>query len=132
MKTYSYSINSTHGKGTVVLYTRPWRISLVEWFAHWIAWEWLYKVRLPNWPQIQWNDEDKCSPREWLGDVGQAVLCFVTNPLVNWVYRHKSNKQIVIKLGYARIKELFYSDSPQFFDEHEVSDRPCQGEQEIA
>lgn len=123
MKTWSYGINShpDHMLGSIVVYERPWWIAAVEWFALSVDAEWLYKLKLPRWPVICWDESEPeectCSPREWYGSVGGMVNGHITNPLIGWVYRHPKNRQKRIELGYARVRELFYLEAPEWFDE---------------
>lgn len=107
---YRGGAEGRNGGGLHVV-SRPWQLALVEWFAHWIAWEWLYKVKMPRWPVREWAPDDpdefsRCSPREWFGDVGSVVLMYVTSPLVNWVERHERYKFTQVSLGWTRVREL--------------------------
>jgi len=119
MKTWNYSINSRPEfmHGIVSLEERPWWLAFAEWFAFWTSWEWLFDIDLPNWPKIAWERADEpCSPAEWWGTVGNVVHAYVTNPLFQWVWAHPKNKRTDIDLGYARVREIFYADGPEFFD----------------
>lgn len=123
MRTWGYSINSRSDYliGTVDLYLRPWYLSLIEWFAFAVSWKWLYNINLPNWPKISWDGSvEPCSPYEWWGSVGGLVHAYITVPLFTWVSRHPRNKCIEIKLGYFKVREIFYSFDPTFFDKEEA------------
>lgn len=126
MKTWSYGTNShpDYQKGTIYLIERPWFVALAEWFALWIAWEWLYLVNLPSWPRVQWSGSDyPCSAREWWGDVGQLVNAYVTNPLYQWAWSHPRTVRTEIELGFARIREVFEASDPgRFKREDEMED----------
>jgi len=124
MKTWSYSINSRPElmRGSIELEERPWWLALAEWFAFWVDWRWLSKVKLPDWPQVAWKDADApCSPREWWGDLGQMVFSYVTQPLFQWAYMHPRNRRTEVDLGYQRVREIFYTQDREFFDEHEAA-----------
>lgn len=124
MKTWNYGLNShpDHRIGTITLYDRPWWLSVVEWFAFAIGWRWLDKIPLPNWPLVAWTEdpEDKCSPRDWWGDVGQMVCSHVTTPLFQWVWAHPRNRKIEVKLGYDRLREILYESDHETFDREEA------------
>lgn len=98
MKTYSYGINSHPNwrLGTLFLISRPWYLALIEWIGYMADARWMFYIKLPNWPKIQWR--------------------YVTNPLVQWVLAHPRNTIMEVELGYDRVKELFYSENPDLFD----------------
>lgn len=124
MKDWSYWINVRNGAGHVECVTQPWWLAFLDWFAFWIAWDWLDRIPLPDWPAMQWageeDSDDKYTPREYWGDVGGLVHGFITNPLIQWVHKHQRRKEVVVEIGYDRIKKLFYTDAPEWFDECEA------------
>lgn len=118
MKTWHYSINSYHKHGTVECINQPWWLAMVEWFSDYFPPEWMYKIKLPNFPKRQWDQEDelKHTPREYWGTFGDFLCYRALNPLMQWIYNHPKRNTISVELGYERLKKFFYEDSPEFFD----------------
>lgn len=122
MKTWSYAINShpDHMIGTVCLHERPWWLALAEWAI--FPPEWTYHVPLPKWPRIRFDDGFEASLNEYFGTLGDLVIYRITNQYYARVYNHPRQKHTEIELGYSKVRELFYADSPSFFDQQDDED----------
>ncbi len=137
MRDWSYGINSNpeYRIGHITVYERPWWIALAEWFAWWIDWNWLHHIPLPDWPLIAWkncDDGERFTPKDWWGHVGGMVFGLVSNPIYQWVFAHPRNVRRDIDIGYAKVREMFYADSPEFFDEEAGIGEDEDGDQKTA
>jgi len=127
MKTWTYGINTHYKQGTLYLTTMPlWLylvgdvliesvISRVCCLFHW--------MKLPNikYKTIQeGTDTYTYTWSEYYGDVGEIFRLLVFFPLSMWYWRHPKRKETPIELGYDKVKELFYTDNPKFFDDEEA------------
>ena len=125
MRDWSYAINSCPQwrKGHVELVSQPWWLSLIDNFNMRVLVRievWLFKVPLPNWfpkPRDPDDPETLYTLKEWSGDLGSVMCVHVTSPLFQWYWHHPRRRSILIDLGYDRVRELFYEDDSDFFDE---------------
>jgi hypothetical protein len=131
MKTTSWSFGGNAlpqwRSGAIYLYDEPWWLAFCGWFIwsilgsgcnllHWIAMPSFLKVTREG-CEYTWRD--------YYGDVGQLWHIYVFDKAFQWHHAHPKHKEIVVELGYDRIKEIFGKHEPKYFkdceDRHQLN-----------
>lgn len=118
MRTWSYGGNGYKKflSGHVEIIEQPLWLSIVEWWAD-HGCSFIPPIPLPKWPLIRWDEKNKCSMRDWYGDL-QGVYCVhVCNKLFPWVWNHPKRKSYTFEVGWEKLKEVMYTHDKKWFDD---------------
>ncbi len=100
--------NSVYKTANVELEEWPVWLFCLSWLAGHLDRKWMFKIGLPNWPKIRWfKDEDqKYTPKEWLGTFGDLVFYYISNPLETWCYEHPKRVSRMVAITYDQALEI--------------------------
>ena len=121
MKTTSWSFGGNAlpewRSGHIYLFDEPWWLAFCGWFIWTIlgrGCQLLHWIKLPRSFNVT-IDGETMSWRDYYGDVGFIYHCHVFNPCFQWHEGHPKRKQIIVDLGYDRIREIFEKHDPEYF-----------------
>jgi len=124
MKNWSYGINNYYKTTNISLETAPWHIFAIERIAEFIC-DIIPPIPLPNIKfrlkdkeRIEDNEGEWTTVREWYGDLRQLFHSVIHMPIFNFCWDRIETKYI--EMDYKKVKEMFYEENREFFDESEA------------
>ncbi|MBW1728557.1 MAG: hypothetical protein JRJ62_13500, partial [Deltaproteobacteria bacterium] len=74
------------------------------------------KKKLKDQEDIELNDGNPWTTwKEWYGDLNQLFHCFVHIPIFNFCMRIVKTR--FVELDYDKVKEMFYEEDKEFWEE---------------
>ena len=107
--------------GSIYLIDQPLWLALIGWFSDEILsriCDLLMYIPLPNYGRII-DEGEFYTIKEYYGTVGDLFHVFVHDPVFQWHWNHKKKKEIIVEVGYDRLKELFSNYDNKYFEEME-------------
>ena len=124
MKSWTYAINSYYKTAHISLQTAPWPIFAIERITEFIC-DIIpplplpdIKFRLRDKFSIECNDgQEWTTIREWYGDLSQLFHSMIHIPVFDFCRNKIKDKRI--DFDYDKLKEMFYKENKEFWDESE-------------
>ena len=124
MRNWIYGINSYHRTAHISLETAPWIIFAIEKVSEFIC-DIIPPIPLPNIKfrlrdkfSIECNDDQEWTTvKEWYGDLSQLFHSVIHVPIFDFCHDRTETKHI--EFDYDKLKEIFYKEDREFFDESE-------------
>ena len=124
MRRWGYGINSLYKTGSVYLEDIPIWVWVLETFVNWTVCI-IPRISFPPIPirllmksSIEWNDGKKWTTlKEWYGSFYGLYWAIIFTPVSEFCWRRTQCD--TIEVGYDKLKELFYEENKDFWDEHE-------------
>ena len=123
MRNWHYAINNYYKTANISLETAPWHIFAIEIIAEFIC-DIMPPIPLPNIKfrlrdkhSIEFNQSEWTTFREWYGDLKSLFCGVIHMPIFGFCWDRIETKHI--EMNYDKVKEIFYKEDKEFFDEHE-------------
>jgi len=107
--------------GSIYLIDRPWWLALVVWFSDEILGricDLLMCIPLPKYGRIV-EQGQVFTIKEYYGTVGDLFHIYIHDPVFTWCWTHKKKKEIIVDVGYDKLKELFNEYDGKYFKDIE-------------
>ena len=123
MKSWHYAINNYYKTANISLETAPWHIFAIERIAEIIC-DSMPSIPLPNIrfrlkdkDSIKFNQSEWTTVREWYGDLSQLFHSVIHIPISDFCWDRIKTRRI--EMDYEKVKEIFYAENKEFFDDCE-------------
>ncbi len=119
MKRWSFATNILYKKSCFILEEAPFYIFLIQDSIMFIC-SIIPPIPIPFGKTIKVKDKEDNKEylfSEYYGDLRGLFHCFICEKIVNWSF--KKIKDIQVDYPYDKMKELFYDESPESFEDFE-------------
>ena len=120
MERWHYGVNNYYKTASICRETAIWPIFAIERGTEFVC-DLIPPIPLPN-IKIRLEKEEAIdfgseflTIKEWYGDSRHLFHALIHIPIFNFCYRHIKTK--MIDVNYEKLKELFYEDNKDFWDE---------------
>ena len=124
MRNWTYGINSYYRTAHISLETAPLIIFAIERVSEFMC-DIIppiplpdIKFRLKDKDSIKFNQSEWTTVREWYGDLSQLFHSVIHMPIFNFCWDRIESKYI--EVDYDKLKEMFYEEDKEFFDDCEA------------
>jgi hypothetical protein len=124
MKVWGYGINSYHKTAQIHVEEAAWWVFALENSIEFIC-DIMpsipfpnVKLRLRDPEDIEINESEWTTWKDWYGDLNQYIHLFVHCPVLE--YCNKKMKSQSVDITYEKAREMFYDSDRKFFDQAET------------